>query len=229
MAREIFNYGRFDTEKLEKYGFKKPDGAYEYQAPVADGKFTLFISVAENGEIDTKTIDNDTGDEYILHLVEDSAGEFVGKVRSEYNKILEDIKTNCFEKEFFSGKQSKELIEYVRAKYGDELEFLWEKSPDAIWRRRDNGKWYGALLTVKKDRLGLDGGGTAEIIDLRAEPELIDEITDGKRFFRGYHMNKRHWFTIVLDYGVPTETICNYIDNSYLLALRRKDSSASSE
>lgn len=37
-------------------------------------------------------------------------------------------------------------IEYVRKKYGDELEFLWTKFPDnAAWRRKDNRKWYGVL------------------------------------------------------------------------------------
>lgn len=52
-----------------------------------------------------------------------------------------------FEPNVFKSVYAKELIEYVCSTYGDELEFLWQKFPDnAIWRRKDTGKWYGALL-----------------------------------------------------------------------------------
>ena len=221
MAREIFKYVRANTDKLKKFGFTETDGVYNYRTPVFDNKFTLFVSVYQNGEINTKTVDNETQDEYILHLIGDSAGDFVGKVRSEYKRILEEIKAQCYEKEVFAGAQSKEIIEYIRTKYGDELEFLWEKFNSAIWRRKDNKKWYGLLLTLPENKLGLGGDGTAEVIDLRAEPDTINEIVDNVNFFKGYHMNKQHWFTIVLNSGVPTETVFDYIDKSYSLALKK--------
>ena len=36
----------------------------------------------------------------------------------------------------------------------------------------------------------------------------------------GYHMNKKHWYTILLDDSVPLEEICRRIDRSYLLAVK---------
>ena len=113
------------------------------------------------------------------------------------------------------------IIEYVRKKYGDELEFLWEKFPDnAIWRRKDNKKWYGALLTVSKRKLGIDSDEIIEIIDLRMKPEDIEKRVDMKKYFPGYHMNKKHWITICLDKTVPYEEICSRIDESYVLAVK---------
>ena len=62
-------------------------------------------------------------------------------------------------------KQSKELIDYIRKTYGDELEFLWKKFPkNAIWRRKDTQKWYGIVLTVSKKKLGLPDDESVEIL-----------------------------------------------------------------
>ncbi|KPU44392.1 hypothetical protein OXPF_20110 [Oxobacter pfennigii] len=36
----------------------------------------------------------------------------------------------------------------------------------------------------------------------------------------GYHMNKKHWNTVILDGGIPDEKICWMIDMSYELVLK---------
>ncbi|MCU4674864.1 MmcQ/YjbR family DNA-binding protein [Catenovulum sp. 2E275] len=36
----------------------------------------------------------------------------------------------------------------------------------------------------------------------------------------GYHMNKKHWNTIILDGGVPDNEIKRMIDNSFLLVVQ---------
>ncbi|MDR3176713.1 MAG: MmcQ/YjbR family DNA-binding protein [Desulfovibrio sp.] len=53
---------------------------------------------------------------------------------------------------------------------------------------------------------------------MRIKPEEIDTLIDGKRYFPGYHMNKKHWFTICLDGSVSTEEIFCRIDESFALA-----------
>jgi predicted DNA-binding protein (MmcQ/YjbR family) len=35
----------------------------------------------------------------------------------------------------------------------------------------------------------------------------------------GYHLNKRHWNTVELDAGVPDDELCDWIQDSYHLAL----------
>jgi len=69
------------------------------------------------------------------------------------------------------------LREFVRETYGDELEFLWTQFPDnAVWRRKDNRKWYGAILTVEGRKLGLESERIEEIVDLRMDPKEAEEI-----------------------------------------------------
>lgn len=154
-------------------------------------------------------------------LVDHATGGFVETVKYEYQEVLLEIAAQCFQTDIFQLKQSNKLIDYVRKTYGDELEFLWEKFPkNAIWRREDTQKWYGILLTVPKQKLGLPDDKTVEIFDFRILPEELEALVDYKTYFPGYHMNKKHWCTIILDGTVPFEEICRRIDASYLLAIK---------
>lgn len=133
--------------------------------------------------------------------------------------MLTEITEACYEPAVFKTAQAQMLIDYVRNTYEDEMEFLWEKFPDnAVWRRKDNEKWYGAILTVQRNKLGIDSKEIAEIIDLRIQPEEMEAVLENKHYYPGWHMNKKHWYTIVLDDGVPDEEICRRLDESYRLA-----------
>ena len=88
---------------------------------------------------------------------------------------------------------------------------------NAVLRREDNKKWYAVLLTVERSKLGLDGDGVAEVIDLRGEPSEIVEIIDGETYFRAYHMNKQHWYTIILNNNVSNDEMIKRIEKSFSL------------
>lgn len=126
----------------------------------------------------------------------------------------------------YKSGQTHEIIGYIREQYGDELEFLWEGAQNArsaIWRVPQNRKWYGLLMAVTREKLvphnkDTEAGEEVEVIDLRGEPMEIAEMVDRQRFFEGYHMNKKHWLTIVLDGTVETELICRLVDESYRIA-----------
>lgn len=211
-----------DFKKLSGFGFQEISGGYFYRTEISDGQFKMRVSVIGD-EISTEVTDGETGEEYSLFLVEDAVGSFVGAVRAEYERVLSEIAGKCFLKCVFKYEYTQAVIEYVRKKYGGELEFLWEKFDDnAVWRRRDNRKWYGAVLTVARDKFGFPSKEKVEVLDLRTDPERIDETVDGKRIFYGYHMNKRHWITIILDGSVGLDEIYKLIDESYILAAKSK-------
>lgn len=219
MEQEIFKDTKVDFNKLIEFGFAEANGRYTYSAPVGENQFLLKIVVDQNGKLSTEMLDKSSGDEYVLHLVEGATGSFVGKIRKEYEEILQNIKKNCFEKNIFKSKQAHEVILYIKEKYGSELEFLWPKFPNnAIWRRNDNNKWYGALLTVSANKLNLESDEVIEILDLRAESQRISEIVDNEKIFQGYHMNKNHWITIILNNSLPNDALFALIDKSFDLA-----------
>ena len=207
--------------KLTAYGFTRQAEGYRYAVPVMDGDFLLHVFIDEKGKVTTQMIDCATQEEYTLHKVESSAGPFVGQVRAACEAVLTDIASTCYEPDLFHGEQTLALIDYVRETYGDEPAFLWEKFPEyAVWRRKDTGKWYGIVLPLPKRKLGLDSSEIAEIIDLRLDPGQMADTVDRERYFPGWHMNKKSWYTILLDGSVPTGEIRQRIDESYRLATK---------
>lgn len=222
MTEITFKNRKLNIEKLLSFGFEKTDGGYIYHTDLVDEQMKLTVQIDADRKIFTEVIDNASGEEYVLHRVVGAAGSFVGKVRTEYEAILEEISAQCFDTEVFKSKQAQEVIAYVREKYGDELEYLWQKFPDnAVVRRKDNKKWYAAILTVSRRKLGFDSDETVEIIDLRLDPSEMETTVDNIKYFPGYHMNKKHWITICLDSTVPTEEIFARIDDSYRLAKKQ--------
>lgn len=116
------------------------------------------------------------------------------------------------------------IVEYIQRKYKEEPEFLWAKTPqNAAIRHSDTGKWFAVLLMdMLKNKLGLPGNGNVDIIDLKCNPELIGMLIDGESYLPGYHMNKEHWITVVLDEELPIQKIYDLIDLSYELTQKKK-------
>lgn len=164
----------------------------------------------------------ENNEEYILVDIKGVSGNFVNRIKEEYENIIKDIIDKCMEPDIFKSLQANKIIKYVKEKYNDELEYLWKKFPNnAIWRNKKNNKWYGALLVVKENKLGIKSDKFVEIIDLRFQKENIHKIIDNNRFYPGYHMNKNNWITIKLDNSVETKKIFELIDNSYNLSLKK--------
>lgn len=219
ILNKIFINRTIVLKSLVNYGFESLDGEFFYRTLICDGKMELRVFVSDNLAIKTDVIDLETQEPYSLFLVEEAVGSFVGMVRKDYEKVLSDIADKCCEREVFKSDYAKRIIKYVRGNFGGELEFLWEKfSQNAIWRRKDNRKWYALLLTVSKRKLGIDSDEIIEIIDLRAKPNEAEKLVDNKKYFKGYHMNKKHWITICLDGSVGFDEICSRINESFLLA-----------
>lgn len=219
MEFEVFKYKSPNFAKLAEFGFENRDGEYTYRREIFDNQFEMRVRVASSGEVFAEVIDAVTGDPYTLHLIADASGAFVGRVREEYEGVLQEIADKCFFRDVFKEDIARKVIEYVRERYGDELEFLWEKTPaGAIWRRKDNRKWYGILMIISKRKLGLNSDDQVTVIDLRLDPDNDGSLADGKKIFQGYHMNKRTWFTMCLDGSVPFEDIKELIDKSYVIA-----------
>ncbi len=207
---------------LEEYGFKKDKSKYIYQTKIQNNQFEIQVVISEK-ESYAKLIDLENEEEFALVDVETSTGQFIGSIKQEYGSVIDDIIQKCTSKEAFKSKQAKEVIQYIKKKYGDELEFLWEKFDDnAIWRNTQNDKWYGVLLTLSERKLGLESDKVVEVIDLRYQKEKIEDILKQPNIFPGYHMNKKSWITVKLDETISTEKIYNLIDNSYHLSIGNK-------
>ena len=218
MFEDIFKRKKQNPEKLQDYGFLDLDGKMSYEAKILNGTFLLKVSVSKSGNVETDLIEIENGEPYILYKT-NAAGTYVGEVRAAIEAVLMDVVEHCYEPVVFKSEQAEMVIRYVRDAYGDELEFLWTKFPDnAVWRRKDNEKWYGAILTVAGHKIGLDTHVMVEIIDLRMDAKKASDVLSRKNYYPGWHMNKKSWYTIVLDGSVPDDELRERITESYELA-----------
>lgn len=221
MFEEIFKRKQPVADKLPAYGFKRSGDCFLYSTLIYNNVFILTVLINADSEIDTTLTEKESGAEYILYKT-NATGEYVGAVREEVKQVLAGIVQQCFEASVFKSAQAKTIIQFVKDMYGDELEFLWQKFPDnAVWRRKDNKKWYGALLTVSGRKIGLDTDELTEIIDLRMDSKEAETILSQKNHYPGWHMNKKSWYTLVLDGSISDEELKRKIAESYALAAHK--------
>lgn len=222
--RNLENYfkdRKINYDRLIEYGFILKEDNYYYEKIINDGVFKIVIEINKQQKI-AKVIDLLNDQEYNLVDVKGATGNFVGKIKEIYETLINDIIDKCSDVDVFKSRQTIAIINYVKAKYDNDLEFLWKKSPkNAIWRNQNNRKWYGTVLVISKDKLKIESNEMVEILDLRYQKNDIKNIIDNYKIFPGYHMNKDNWITIILDGRVELEEIYQLIDNSYQLSLHK--------
>lgn len=110
------------------------------------------------------------------------------------------------------------IFAYADKIYKTKPEYLWARDPDsAVLRHRENNKWYAIVMKVEGDRLGLSDSEKVDIINVKCEPDRIGVLQMTKGILPGYHMNKNHWITILLDGSVDENMIYNLLDYSFEL------------
>ncbi len=239
----IFKKRRVVLEKLAEFGFTmNKAGLWDYQLPVAGGLFMLNLTVNDAGGVETALYDTANREEYVLvhsssrmpwrvlrrkdcvefvreHAYDDERVLIAKMLKSDVEEVLYELAEKCFIPDVFMSALTQQVIAHVRDVYGDELEFLWRQYPDcSIWRRQDTQKWYAALMELPKSKLGVDSEELVDVLDLRLPPGEMAGLIDRVRYFPGYHMNKKHWYTVCLDGSIPLEEIGERIAVSYSLA-----------
>ncbi len=59
-------------------------------------------------------------------------------------------------------------------------------------------------------------------ISLKCDPTLAEILRDNySAVTPGYHLNKRHWNTVVVDEEVPDDELLSWVDDSYALVVAK--------
>lgn len=112
----------------------------------------------------------------------------------------------------------RKIERYIREKYGVEPEHPWGKYPEnTTFKAWENDKWFALIMPVSKHALGLLGDGVVDVVNVKAQPEVISMIVSAAGYLPAYHMNKQHWLTVLLDGTVPVDQVFERIDESYAL------------
>ncbi len=218
MFEDILQHYKVQWDTLESYGFKKEKDFYRYEYTMDIEGFVLEVVINADASIDTLVLDTHFNEPYTLYKT-DAQGEFVGQIRQEVEDVIKDIIQHCFIFQMYQQEQTNRLLKKIEALYGDSIEYLWKRYPNnGIFRRSDTNKWYAAFLTVEKSKLGLDGDDIVEIMDMRYPKEELETLIQQPGYYPGWHMNKKNWYTVVLDDSLSDDTIMELVKISYELA-----------
>lgn len=85
-------------------------------------------------------------------------------------------------------------------------------------------------MDAPREKLGLSGEERVDVINVKlSDPLLADMVVQQDGYFRGYHISRGNWISILLDGTVPVDEICRWIDESYAVTASKKQSRSSGQ
>ena len=215
---EIFKSYQFNKEKAHAYGFVENGEVWTYSCQILQGDFFMTVSITPDN-VSFLVFDQETGDLYPQVHMKSMRGSFVGSVREACLEILYQIRKACFDVQDFICPQTKRIMAQVQEKYGNQLEYLWEKSPDtAVLRHEDNQKWYAVVMRIPWDKLEKGREGLVEAVNLKHDQ--VADLLSKKGIYPAFHMNKRYWLSLALDDSLQDEEVIELIERSWNLTVK---------
>ena len=214
----IFRSAKIKKDSLEATGFATSDGAtYTMSKAVSGGAFKADITLSlETQTLTVHLFDTATGEKYALFDMPSSHGAFVASLREEVQNIIEEIRTKCFE----TNNLKDDYIAWIKTQFGAEPDFPWPDTPDYYVFRCPNEKWFALVMRIKYRQIGLTGDEEVWVVNMKADQAEIPNLIDKKSIFPAWHMNKKHWITVLLTAATDFEILCGLTQKSFELVSR---------
>ncbi len=214
----VFSLGKLKSDALEEFGFKAVDSEnYAFTTDISRGDFKAAFSLSPKTQtLSVDLFDNATGEKYFLFDMKNVHNAFVETLRTEVEAIIERIKEKCFETKDIKN----EYIAYLKSQFSAEPDFPWEKLPEAFVFRCKNKKWFALVMKIKYKQLGLLSDEDVWIVNIKAKSDEIENLVDNTSIFNAWHMNKKHWITILLTAITDFEKLCRLTQTSFELVSR---------
>ena len=114
--------------------------------------------------------------------------------------------------------QRTELLDFSRTLLGAVADCPFEDDLDTtVIRHGMEGKWFGLFMKVSGKHLGRETTERFDVLNLKIDPEesyIVREMYPAS-ILPAYHMNKRHWISVILDGSVPDDFCEMLIVKSY--------------
>lgn len=115
----------------------------------------------------------------------------------------------------------EKIFEFAKEKYGTQVEYLWMSAPTYAVLRHDCGKWYGIIMDIPSNKIGIKSDKKVDVLVCKCNMELKELLLEQKGFYPAYHMNKEKWITILLE-EVDIELAKHILQLSYEMLEKKK-------
>lgn len=211
----IFRSAKIKKESLEAAGFKTTDGkTFSMNQTVSNGAFNADITLSLSEQsLTVHLFDSATGEKYALFDMPNSHGAFVASLREEVQQLIDEIKSKCFE----TSDLKDDYIAWIKTQFGAEPDYPWPDTPDYCVFRCPNEKWFALVMRIKYRQLGLSSDEEVWVVNMKASQDEIPNLIDKKSIFPAWHMNKKHWITVLLTAATDFEKLCELTKKSWEL------------
>ena len=120
-------------------------------------------------------------------------------------------------------KERENIIDYALTLKGAKADKPFTDDFDTtVLRHADTGKWFGLIMNVSGNKVGLSPDIKVDVINVKCKPEDTFTARElSSSIIPAYHMNKKHWISIILNGTVELELSEALLENSYELTKRR--------
>ncbi|MBE7087436.1 MAG: MmcQ/YjbR family DNA-binding protein [Clostridiales bacterium] len=113
----------------------------------------------------------------------------------------------------------EELFKHIKATYDVEPDYPW-MDENAVVRHKDTRKWFGLVMNITADKLGIKSSDRIDVLNVKCDPILIGSLVQEKGYYFAYHMNKNSWISIDIN-QVKDDNLKMLLDMSYELTSKK--------
>ena len=121
------------------------------------------------------------------------------------------------------GATRETVLQYAAEQFHTKPEYLFRGSPQtAVLRHSGSRKWFGIIMPVAREKLGLNGSGTVDVVNVKCDPLMLGSLLSEPGFLPAYHMAKHSWVSILLDGSVDAAQVTALLHMSHTLVSEKQ-------
>ena len=182
---------------------------------LVEGEFELGMTLSDQ-ELELVVYDLAMEEPYTLFEVVSASGALVTALRQQVDEIINRI----LGQQIQDNPLVERLVDHVATTYGLAPAHPFKRHPEIIgFKVPPVDKLFAIFLPVDYCRLDKTSSRTDQVLvlNLKGQPDHILERIDNCRYFPAYHMNKKHWFSVLLDAQTDWDQLTSMLAESYRL------------
>ena len=199
-----------DLPELEGKIFPSQMEGFHFQVVSASQKQGLEIVAIDEVNERYQLFDIPTTSSSIAQALREEASELAFQWMHPEQSDIEEARQ----------KWTKWMTENIVPYHGNPF----EKTDAMGFMVEDKGKWYGLMMQVPLQKLGVASKADALILNLKIHPEDKERLIATDGIFEAYHMNKKHWISIALNVCSDDALVKECIYISYKCVAKKDNS-----
>lgn len=185
-----------------------------------DGFFFQVVRASKKQGLEMIALD-DVNERYHLFDIPTTSSSIAQALREEASELaFQWMHPEQSDIEEARQKWTKWMTENIVPYHGNPF----EKTEAMGFTIEEHGKWYGLMMELPLQKLGVASQANALILNVKIHPEDKERLIAHDGIFEAYHMNKKHWISIALNVCTDDALIKECIYTSYK-CIAKKDNS----